>query len=68
MSNESCSRRSFLGLEKCHVFISGASGAIGGEAVREFLGLSALFFCLLDVKIPIVECSKSLMRFIFFVL
>lgn len=37
MSNESCSRRSFLGLEKCHVFISGASGAIGGEAVREFL-------------------------------
>lgn len=27
-----------MGLEKCHVFITGASGAIGGEAVREFLG------------------------------
>ena len=42
MPNESCSRRSFLGLENCHVFVSGASGAIGGEAVREFLGVSAL--------------------------
>jgi hypothetical protein len=38
MSFESLSSRSFLGLEKCHVFITGASGAIGGEAVREFLG------------------------------
>ncbi|CAI7611322.1 hypothetical protein N7533_010223 [Penicillium manginii] len=37
MSFESLSSRSFLGLEKCHVFITGASGAIGGEAVREFL-------------------------------
>lgn len=38
MLNESLSRRSFLGLEGRHVFITGASGAIGGEAVREFLG------------------------------
>ncbi|KAJ5099922.1 hypothetical protein N7532_006923 [Penicillium argentinense] len=37
MSTETLTRRSFLGLEGCHVFITGASGAIGGEAVREFL-------------------------------
>lgn len=39
MSTESLPRRSFLGLEGQHVFITGAAGAIGGEAVREFLGV-----------------------------
>lgn len=29
---------SFLGLEGLHVFITGAAGGIGKEAVREFLG------------------------------
>jgi len=38
MSTESL-RHSFLGLEGLHVFITGAAGAIGGEAVREFLGV-----------------------------
>lgn len=31
---------SFLGLEGYHVFISGAAGGIGGQAVKEFLGMS----------------------------
>lgn len=31
------SRTSFLGLEGLHVFVTGAAGGIGGEAVREFL-------------------------------
>lgn len=38
MTTDSLPRRSFLGLEGQHVFITGAAGAIGGEAVREFLG------------------------------
>lgn len=38
MPSEAHSRRSFLGLEGQHVFITGAAGAVGGEAVREFLG------------------------------
>jgi NAD(P)-dependent dehydrogenase (short-subunit alcohol dehydrogenase family) len=29
---------SFLGIERCHVFITGASGGVGGAAVKEFLG------------------------------
>lgn len=29
---------SFLGLEGLHVFITGAAGGIGGQAVKEFLG------------------------------
>ena len=29
---------SFLGLEGYHVFITGAAGGIGGQAVKEFLG------------------------------
>jgi hypothetical protein len=33
---------SFLGLEGYHVFISGAAGGIGGQAVKEFLGQFAL--------------------------
>ncbi|KAJ5711997.1 hypothetical protein N7488_006153 [Penicillium malachiteum] len=37
MPDESLSRRSFLGLDNQHVFITGAAGPIGGEAVREFL-------------------------------
>jgi uncharacterized protein YbjT (DUF2867 family) len=28
---------SFLGLEGLHVFVTGAAGGIGGQAVREFL-------------------------------
>lgn len=28
---------SFLGLEGYHVFITGAAGGIGGQAVKEFL-------------------------------
>lgn len=40
MSTESVSQRSFLGLEGQHVFITGAAGAIGSEAIREFLGRS----------------------------
>lgn len=30
---------SFLGLEGYHVFITGAAGGIGGQAVKEFLGV-----------------------------
>ncbi|KAJ6111117.1 hypothetical protein N7486_003352 [Penicillium sp. IBT 16267x] len=37
MSSESVSQQSFLGLAGRHVFITGAAGAIGSEAVREFL-------------------------------
>ncbi|KAJ5991857.1 hypothetical protein N7451_007581 [Penicillium sp. IBT 35674x] len=37
MSMVSVSRRSFLGLEGQHVFITGAAGAIGSETIREFL-------------------------------
>lgn len=40
MLSETLSRRSFLGLEGQHVFIAGTASAIGGEAVREFLGRS----------------------------
>jgi FlaA1/EpsC-like NDP-sugar epimerase len=38
---------SFLGLEGFHVFITGAAGGIGGQAVKEFLGMSCieLSFC-----------------------
>lgn len=28
---------SFLGLEGYHVFVTGAAGGIGGQAVKEFL-------------------------------
>jgi NAD(P)-dependent dehydrogenase (short-subunit alcohol dehydrogenase family) len=31
------SSSSFLGLEDLHVFITGAAGGIGSEAVKEFL-------------------------------
>ena len=34
----SCAKMSFLGLEGLHVFITGAAGGIGGQAVQEFLG------------------------------
>ena len=30
---------SFLGLEGLHVFITGAAGGIGSQAVQEFLGM-----------------------------
>jgi hypothetical protein len=30
---------SFLGLEGLHVFVTGAAGGIGGQAVKEFLGI-----------------------------
>jgi hypothetical protein len=30
---------SFLGLEGYHVFITGAAGGIGSQAVKEFLGM-----------------------------
>jgi NAD(P)-dependent dehydrogenase (short-subunit alcohol dehydrogenase family) len=30
---------SFLALEGLHVFITGAAGGIGGQAVKEFLGM-----------------------------
>jgi NAD(P)-dependent dehydrogenase (short-subunit alcohol dehydrogenase family) len=30
---------SFLGLEGLHVFITGAAGGIGRQAVKEFLGM-----------------------------
>lgn len=30
---------SFLGLEGLHVFITGAAGGIGGQAVKSFLGM-----------------------------
>lgn len=30
---------SFLGLEGLHVFVTGAAGGIGGQAVQEFLGM-----------------------------
>ena len=35
----STSTMSFLGLEGLHVFITGAAGGIGGQAVKEFLGM-----------------------------
>jgi NAD(P)-dependent dehydrogenase (short-subunit alcohol dehydrogenase family) len=31
---------SYLGLEGCHVFITGAAGGIGSQAVEEFLSKS----------------------------
>jgi NAD(P)-dependent dehydrogenase (short-subunit alcohol dehydrogenase family) len=30
---------SFLGLESLHVFVTGAAGGIGSQAVNEFLGM-----------------------------
>ncbi len=30
---------SFLGLEGLHVFVTGAAGGIGSQAVQEFLGM-----------------------------
>ncbi len=30
---------SFLGLEGLHIFVTGAAGGIGGQAVQEFLGM-----------------------------
>lgn len=45
MSSETLSRRSFLGLEGQHVFITGAATSIGSEAVREFLGRSGAVVC-----------------------
>jgi hypothetical protein len=30
---------SFLGLEGLHAFVTGAAGGIGGQAVKEFLGM-----------------------------
>lgn len=32
------SKPSFLGLDGLHVFVTGAAGGIGSQAVREFLG------------------------------
>lgn len=59
MSPETPSRRSFLGLEGQHVFITGAAGAIGGEAVREFLGkfvrLCSLFFFFFFAWVPGID-------------
>jgi hypothetical protein len=52
MSTESLPRRSFLGLEGQHVFITGAAGAIGGEAVRKFLGVfNSLVACFLRISL-----------------
>jgi hypothetical protein len=39
---------SFLGLEGCHVFITGAAGGIGRQAVKEFLGQS--FFAIINPR------------------
>ena len=33
---------SFLGLEGLHVFITGAVGGIGSQAVQEFLGMEVV--------------------------
>lgn len=52
MSPETLSRRSFLGLEGQHVFITGAAGAIGGEAVREFLGRCLIVVCFVCNYLP----------------
>jgi NAD(P)-dependent dehydrogenase (short-subunit alcohol dehydrogenase family) len=38
---------SFLGIEGCHVFVTGAAGGVGGAAVKEFLGTSALILPML---------------------
>lgn len=69
MSSEMVARRSFLGLEGQHVFITGAAGAIGGGAVREFLGRSLFVVCfvagipvdclLFDIQLE-EDCSPSL--------
>lgn len=32
------SSSTFLGLESCHVFVTGAAGGVGGAVVQEFLG------------------------------
>lgn len=42
MSGKSLASPTFLGLEDLHVFITGAAGGIGKQAVREFLGTLAL--------------------------
>ncbi|GAB1199116.1 hypothetical protein APSETT444_008460 [Aspergillus pseudonomiae] len=39
MSVQPLAYPAFLGLESLHVFITGAAGGIGKQAVREFLGL-----------------------------
>lgn len=31
-------QKSFLGIESCHVFVTGAAGGIGRAVVKEFLG------------------------------
>jgi hypothetical protein len=60
MSTESLPRRSFLGLEGQHVFITGAAGAIGGEAVREFLGVfNSLVACFLRISLLVRWMARS---------
>lgn len=34
---------SFLGLKGYHVFVTGAAGGIGSQAVKEFLGMGPRF-------------------------
>lgn len=48
MSSGMLSRHSFLGLDGKRVFIAGAAGTIGGEAVHEFLSM-LLRFSLLNI-------------------
>ena len=36
-------KMSFLGLEGLHVFVTGAAGGIGSQAVQEFLGMYVFF-------------------------
>jgi len=47
-------QKSFLGIESCHVFITGAAGGIGRAVVKEFLGRKFL------IKLTADSAEKSM--------
>ena len=48
-SSLSLDRMSFLGLEGLHVFITGAAGGIGTQAVTEFLSTIHTVFFVIEI-------------------
>lgn len=47
-------QNSFLGIESCHVFITGAAGGIGSAVVKEFLGRKSL------IELTVNSTEKSM--------